>query len=165
MCSIQSAVRALLRDSVVAMFRELPESSESECLGSMTPETQDIYLRMDHHRRRSGYRLGRIIARQQLLKKIAGGMKGVGASWRVTTDSYSRTELRSFGYITSLCFDLTAGPRVCCLITYLLLSLCSLQGTLRMTDVVDQPWWKVFGSIPQRTPQIFEGKLENHSAQ
>ncbi|XP_062241405.1 stAR-related lipid transfer protein 13 isoform X2 [Platichthys flesus] len=54
------------------MFRELPESSGSECLGSMTPETQDIYLRMDHHRRRSGYRLGRIIARQQLLKKISG---------------------------------------------------------------------------------------------
>ncbi|XP_029373384.1 stAR-related lipid transfer protein 13 isoform X2 [Echeneis naucrates] len=54
------------------MFREFPESTGSECLGSMTPETQDIYLRMDHHRRRSGYRLGRIIARQQLLKKIAG---------------------------------------------------------------------------------------------
>ncbi|KAM3615963.1 uncharacterized protein V6R79_010329 [Siganus canaliculatus] len=53
------------------MFRELSESTGSECLGSMTPETQDIYLRMDHHRRRSGYRLGRIIARQQLLKKIA----------------------------------------------------------------------------------------------
>ncbi|KAJ4935707.1 hypothetical protein JOQ06_017236 [Pogonophryne albipinna] len=54
------------------MFRELPESTGSECLGSMTPETQDFYLRMDHHHRRSGYRLGRIIARQQLLKKIAG---------------------------------------------------------------------------------------------
>ena len=60
------------------MFRELPESSGSECLGSMTPETQDIYLRMDHHRRRSGYRLGRIIARQQLLKKISGGRR---AAW------------------------------------------------------------------------------------
>ncbi|XP_077421754.1 stAR-related lipid transfer protein 13 isoform X3 [Vanacampus margaritifer] len=48
------------------------ESSGSECLGSMTPESRDIYLRMDHHRRRSGYRLGRIIARQQLLKRIAG---------------------------------------------------------------------------------------------
>ncbi|XP_026790656.1 stAR-related lipid transfer protein 13 isoform X2 [Pangasianodon hypophthalmus] len=53
------------------MFRELPEAESSECLGSMTPETQDIYLRMDHLRRRSGYRLGRIIARQQLLKRIA----------------------------------------------------------------------------------------------
>lgn len=60
-------------NSVSVMFRELPESSGSECLGSMTPETQDIYLRMDHRRRRSGYRLGRIIARQQMLKKIAGG--------------------------------------------------------------------------------------------
>ncbi|XP_060744084.1 stAR-related lipid transfer protein 13 isoform X4 [Tachysurus vachellii] len=55
----------------VTMFKELPEAESSECLASMTPETQDIYLRMDHHRRRSGYRLGRIIARQQLLRKIA----------------------------------------------------------------------------------------------
>lgn len=62
------------------MFRELPESTGSECLGSMTPETQDIYLRMDHHCRRSGYRLGRIIARQQLLKRIAGGRRGVRIS-------------------------------------------------------------------------------------
>lgn len=63
------------------MFRELSNSAGSECLGSMTPETQDIYLRMDHHRRRSGYRLGRIIARQQLLKKIAGGRH----LWRTVT--------------------------------------------------------------------------------
>lgn len=68
---------ACLGYSVSVMFRELPESAGSECLGSMTPETQDIYLRMDHHRRRSGYRLGRIIARQQLLKKIAGGRRSV----------------------------------------------------------------------------------------
>ncbi|KAK3560399.1 hypothetical protein QTP86_008480 [Hemibagrus guttatus] len=53
------------------MFRGMPEADSSECLASMTPETQDIYLRMDHHRRRSGYRLGRIIARQQLLRRIA----------------------------------------------------------------------------------------------
>ncbi|KAI7801103.1 stAR-related lipid transfer protein 13 isoform X2 [Triplophysa rosa] len=53
------------------MYRELPRAESTECLGNMTPETQDIYLRMDHHRRRSGYRLGRIIARQQLLKRIA----------------------------------------------------------------------------------------------
>lgn len=64
------------------MFRELSESSGSECLGSMTPESQDIYLRMDHHRRRSGYRLGRIIARQQLLKRIAGGRSHL---WREVT--------------------------------------------------------------------------------
>uniref|UniRef100_A0A673J5G1 StAR-related lipid transfer protein 13-like n=1 Tax=Sinocyclocheilus rhinocerous TaxID=307959 RepID=A0A673J5G1_9TELE len=48
------------------MYRELPRTESSECLGNMTPETQDIYLRMDHLRRRSGYRLGRIIARQHL---------------------------------------------------------------------------------------------------
>ncbi|KAI9547929.1 hypothetical protein NQZ68_012946 [Dissostichus eleginoides] len=65
----------LLRGLPVAGPRE---STGSECLGSMTPETQDFYLRMDHHHRRSGYRLGRIIARQQLLKKIAGGRKAVG---------------------------------------------------------------------------------------
>lgn len=63
------------------MFRELSESAGSECLGSMTPETQDIYLRMDHHRRRSSYRLGRIIARQQLLTKIARGR----SQWRDMT--------------------------------------------------------------------------------
>lgn len=61
--------------SASVMFREFSESTGSECLGSMTPETQDIYLRMDHHRRRSGYRLGRIIARQQLLKKISRGRR------------------------------------------------------------------------------------------
>lgn len=60
------------------MFREFPETQSRECLGSMTLETQDIYLRMDYHRRRSGYRLGRIIARQQLLKKICQGMDGRG---------------------------------------------------------------------------------------
>lgn len=69
-------------EGFTVMFRELPESTGSECLGSMTPETQDIYLRMDHHRRRSSYRLGRIIARQQLLKKISGGRRGV---WRDVT--------------------------------------------------------------------------------
>ncbi|XP_035390336.1 stAR-related lipid transfer protein 13 isoform X2 [Electrophorus electricus] len=53
------------------MFRELTESENSACLGSMTPETRSIYLRMDHRHRRSGYRLGRIIARQQLLQRIA----------------------------------------------------------------------------------------------
>lgn len=68
--------------SFPVMFRELSESAGSECLGSMTPETQDIYLRMDHHRRRSGYRLGRIIARQQLLKRIAGGRSHL---WREVT--------------------------------------------------------------------------------
>lgn len=59
--------------SIIDMFRELSESTDSECLGSMTPETQDIYQRMDHRHRRSSYRLGRIIARQQLLKRIARG--------------------------------------------------------------------------------------------
>lgn len=75
-CVLSVSGQGLVWDTrVPVMFRELPESTGSECLGSMTPETQDIYLRMDHHRRRSGYRLGRIIARQQLLKRIAGGRR------------------------------------------------------------------------------------------
>nr|XP_015197492.1 PREDICTED: stAR-related lipid transfer protein 13 isoform X3 [Lepisosteus oculatus] len=53
------------------MFREPPESPGKMCLSSMPPESQDMYLRFDHRRKRSGYRLSRIIARQQLLKKIA----------------------------------------------------------------------------------------------
>uniref|UniRef100_A0A4W5M075 StAR related lipid transfer domain containing 13b n=1 Tax=Hucho hucho TaxID=62062 RepID=A0A4W5M075_9TELE len=57
------------------MFSSPSRPPPSECLGSMTQESQDIYLRMDHHRRRSGYRLGRIIARQQLLRRIAGELE------------------------------------------------------------------------------------------
>lgn len=53
---------------------ELLELRGSGCFRIMTRESRDICLRMDHHRR-SGYRLGRIIARQQLLKKIAGGRR------------------------------------------------------------------------------------------
>lgn len=88
---------AYLGFSVSIMFRELPESTGSECLGSMTPETQDIYLRMDHHRRRSGYRLGRIIARQQLLRRIAGGRREAWVEVTVRTcDSVSLLEGSSF---------------------------------------------------------------------
>lgn len=90
MCVCQSSSASAV---VVVMYRDLSDShSESQgpgseclgssmsqdsqdCLGSMTQESQDIYLRMDHHRRRSGYRLGRIIARQQLLRRIAGGRR------------------------------------------------------------------------------------------
>lgn len=51
--------------------------TDTECLGSMTPETQEIYLRLDHHRRRSGLRLARLIARQQLLRKIVQGTRQI----------------------------------------------------------------------------------------
>lgn len=51
--------------------------TDTECLGSMTPETQEIYLRLDHHRRRSGLRLARIIARQQLLRRIMQGTRQI----------------------------------------------------------------------------------------
>lgn len=90
--------------NTTVMFWELPESTGSECLGSMTPETQDIYLRMDHHRRRSGYRLGRIIARQQLLKKIAGGRRLVRRG--VTVQA-----------VSSVCWlqhDVLTSERACC---------------------------------------------------
>lgn len=46
---------------------------EAESFGSMTPETQDIYLRLDSRHKRSGLRLARIVARQQLLHKIEQG--------------------------------------------------------------------------------------------
>uniref|UniRef100_A0A8C1G914 StAR-related lipid transfer protein 13 n=1 Tax=Cyprinus carpio TaxID=7962 RepID=A0A8C1G914_CYPCA len=49
------------------MFRYFWHSSYVGVLNS----TQDIYLRLDSHHRRSGLRLARIIARQQLLKKIS----------------------------------------------------------------------------------------------
>ncbi|XP_028655141.1 stAR-related lipid transfer protein 13 isoform X2 [Erpetoichthys calabaricus] len=54
------------------MFRELPPTSGDGqiCLGNMSPEGQEMYLRLDQSRRRSPYRLSRIIARQQLLSKI-----------------------------------------------------------------------------------------------
>uniref|UniRef100_A0AAR2K140 START domain-containing protein n=1 Tax=Pygocentrus nattereri TaxID=42514 RepID=A0AAR2K140_PYGNA len=47
------------------------ECVETECFGSTTAETQDIYLRLDTRRRRSGLRLARLIACQQILQKIA----------------------------------------------------------------------------------------------
>lgn len=64
----------------------LDECMDSECLGSMTLETQDIYLRLDSYHRRSGLRLARIIARQQLLKKISQGMRSALGTVTVCTD-------------------------------------------------------------------------------
>lgn len=49
-------------------------ASEGTCLGVMTPDGQDHYLRLgDTPRRRSALRLSRIIARQQLLRRLAQG--------------------------------------------------------------------------------------------
>lgn len=51
-------------------------TSEGSCLGAMTVDGQDHYLRLgDTPRRRSALRLSRIIARQQLLRKLAQGMR------------------------------------------------------------------------------------------
>lgn len=58
------------------MTLELPDKCmDTEHFGSMTPETLDIYLRLDSHHRRSGLRLARIVARQQLVQKIERGEK------------------------------------------------------------------------------------------
>lgn len=49
-------------------------TSESTCLEAMTPYGQDYYLRLgDTPRRRSALRLSRIIARQQLLRRLLQG--------------------------------------------------------------------------------------------
>ena len=61
-------------DVMGVQFRD--ECVDAECFRSMTAETQDIYLRLDARRRRSGLRLARIIARQQILQKIARGRTG-----------------------------------------------------------------------------------------
>lgn len=51
-------------------------ASNTACLEAMTPSGQDHYLRLgDSPRRRSALRLSRIIARQQLLKKLSQGRK------------------------------------------------------------------------------------------
>lgn len=51
-------------------------ASNSACLEAMTPSGQDHYLRLgDSPRRRSALRLSRIIARQQLLRKLLQGRK------------------------------------------------------------------------------------------
>ncbi|XP_078078362.1 stAR-related lipid transfer protein 13 isoform X2 [Mustelus asterias] len=54
------------------MFMELPLSPSSGCvcLSSLSPQGQDIYLRLDQAQRRSPYRMSRMIARQQLLTKL-----------------------------------------------------------------------------------------------
>lgn len=54
-------------------------TSERTCLEAMTPDGQDYYLRLgESPRRRSALRLSRIIARQQLLRRLAQGRPGAG---------------------------------------------------------------------------------------
>ncbi|XP_043848735.1 stAR-related lipid transfer protein 13 isoform X2 [Dromiciops gliroides] len=54
------------------MFRQVPRTPGSGCyyLNPMTPEGQEMYLRLDQKMRRSRYRMSRILARQQLVTKI-----------------------------------------------------------------------------------------------
>uniref|UniRef100_A0A452HRR8 SAM domain-containing protein n=1 Tax=Gopherus agassizii TaxID=38772 RepID=A0A452HRR8_9SAUR len=54
------------------MFRQMSRTSGSGCyyLNSMSPESQEMYLRFDQTMRRSPYRMSRILARHQLLTKI-----------------------------------------------------------------------------------------------
>ncbi|KAJ3589730.1 hypothetical protein NHX12_010573 [Muraenolepis orangiensis] len=50
----------------------IPDEAGPACLGAMTPDEQDFYLRLGHTpRHRSALRLSRIIARQQLLSRLA----------------------------------------------------------------------------------------------
>ncbi len=75
--------RSLGKDDLVdALDRRAKEDSESDgdstnegtCLEAMTPYGQDHYLRLgDTPRRRSALRLSRIIARQQLLRRLSQG--------------------------------------------------------------------------------------------
>lgn len=52
-------------------------TNESACLEAMTPDGQEHYLRLgDTPRRRSALRLSRIIARQQLLRRLEQGRNG-----------------------------------------------------------------------------------------
>lgn len=49
-------------------------TNEETCLEAMTPDVQNYYLRLgDTPRRRSALRLSRIIARQQLLRRLSQG--------------------------------------------------------------------------------------------
>ncbi len=70
-----------LGDSVDQSAKEESESdsdstNEGTCLQAMTPYGQDHYLRLgDTPRRRSALRLSRIIARQQLLRRLSQGRK------------------------------------------------------------------------------------------
>uniref|UniRef100_UPI00398EA0E8 stAR-related lipid transfer protein 13-like isoform X2 n=1 Tax=Pristiophorus japonicus TaxID=55135 RepID=UPI00398EA0E8 len=54
------------------MLMEIPLSPSSGCvyLSSLSPQGQDMYLRLDQSQRRSPYRMSRMIARQQLLSII-----------------------------------------------------------------------------------------------
>ncbi|XP_048838732.1 stAR-related lipid transfer protein 13 isoform X2 [Brienomyrus brachyistius] len=62
-----------MEDDRETVYRQLSDMRRNqECLGSVGPDAPDIYLRLGRRRRApSSYRLGRIIARQQLLQKIA----------------------------------------------------------------------------------------------
>uniref|UniRef100_A0A8D0C3Q0 StAR-related lipid transfer protein 13 n=1 Tax=Salvator merianae TaxID=96440 RepID=A0A8D0C3Q0_SALMN len=54
------------------MFRQVPNPSGSGCycVNAMSTEGQDMYRRFDQTARRSSYRIGRILARHQLVTKI-----------------------------------------------------------------------------------------------
>lgn len=63
-----------VKDNGNGCERDGDNTNESTCLEAMTPYGQDHYLRLgDTPRRRSALRLSRIIARQQLLRRLAQG--------------------------------------------------------------------------------------------
>ena len=67
-------------------------TNEGSCLEAMTPSGKDHYLRLGGTpRRRSALRLSRIIARQQLLRRLAQGRnRQLWASGHVWWDSYKK---------------------------------------------------------------------------
>ncbi|KAI3373733.1 hypothetical protein L3Q82_022316 [Scortum barcoo] len=72
-------------------------TSESTCLEAMTPYGQDHYLRLgDTPRRRSALRLSRIIARQQLLRRLAQGRNR--ESWQKIEAKEACDWLRAAGF-------------------------------------------------------------------
>lgn len=63
-----------LKDDINGCESDGDSTSEGTCLEAMTPCGQDYYLRLGvTPRRRSALRLSRIIARQQLLRRLAQG--------------------------------------------------------------------------------------------
>lgn len=75
----EESVDQSVREDATAGESDGECTSNSACLEAMTPSGQDHYLRLGYSpRRRSALRLSRIIARQQLLRRLSQGRNGEG---------------------------------------------------------------------------------------
>lgn len=71
---IDDRVDQSAKDHSTSGESDADSTNEGTCLEAMTPSGKDHYLRLgDTPRRRSALRLSRIIARQQLLRRLAQG--------------------------------------------------------------------------------------------